>query len=104
MKLIFATFRSADGREIHEALPEPVPDELERDGVVYRRPLVSKAWKANRPSKPTIMPFSSHQLPKWWPYAPRHDAKGRCLFNSQAEALEACAKARGHGEHVTWDP
>lgn len=53
--------------------------------------------------KKTVEGFVSYQMPKWWPYAPRHDAKGRCVFHSRREAEEACKKARDDGEQVIWD-
>jgi hypothetical protein len=81
------------------------PETFERDGVTYVRQHRQGRRTGHRsPSTDTIMPFVSYSLPKFWPYAPKHDAKGRCIFNSRREAEEACARARHAGEMVHYNP
>lgn len=45
----------------------------------------------------------SIQCPKWWPFAKRHDAQGRCVFESETEYKEAIRAAQDAGEPVAWD-
>lgn len=47
--------------------------------------------------------MTSNQLPFNWPYAPRHDARGRPQFQNMREVREAMAKANQHGEVVDWE-
>lgn len=56
-----------------------------------------------RPTKCIREKIVSIQLPRWWPYAKRHDAKGNCVFESETEVQEACRRARDAGEVVAWD-
>lgn len=46
----------------------------------------------------------SETLPLHWPYAPRHDSEGRCVFTSRREIKESVAKS-GHTQHdgVRWE-
>ena len=47
--------------------------------------------------------FRSISLPRWWPFAKRHDAGGACIFESETEAIDAVKRARDAGEPVSWD-
>lgn len=53
--------------------------------------------------KQTITGFASVQLPRWYRYAPRHDAQGRCIFHSREEAEECAKRASDAGEHLLFD-
>lgn len=47
--------------------------------------------------------FTAQSLPLGWPYAKRHDARGRCQFDSMSEVREAVARANDDGETVVYD-
>jgi hypothetical protein len=103
--LVHARYCAPGKPDEHVLQPkEAVPDTIVKDGITYARPHVDKAYRRPARHVETIMPFVSYSLPKWWPFAPRHDAQGRCLFASKREAEEACARARHAGEEVRYDP
>lgn len=82
--------------------PGTEPDLLTEDGetweLVRSRPRdTTQAFKCIKEG------FRSISLPKFWPYARRHDKTGACIFESEAEALEAVRRARDAGEVVAWD-
>lgn len=104
LTLVHARYIDGEGREEYRLVPKGAePDEIEVDGRTFRRPAAAREFRAPAALKKTVMPFASTSLPKWWPYAPRHDAKGRCLFNGRREVEAACAKARAAGEWVVYD-
>ena len=78
------------------------PELLTEDGVTWER-VPEKQRDQKRALKCIREKIVSVQLPKWWPYAKRHDAKGRCVFESEEEAKEACKRATDAGEVVSWD-
>ena len=50
-----------------------------------------------------IKQFASDALPLHWPYAPRHDQRGRPVFNSLREVQESVSRAQHDGENVIYD-
>lgn len=78
------------------------PQFLVAEGVEWE--LIPARQRDQTRSVPVIREWiRSVQLPKHWPYAKHHDSTGACIFENETEAIEACKRARDHGEHVAWD-
>jgi hypothetical protein len=78
------------------------PEFLTVEGVSWER-VHTKQRDQKRAVKCIREKIVSVQLPKHWPFAKRHDEKGRCVFESETEAKEACKRATDAGEIVSWD-
>lgn len=93
-------YRSDDGDVVTRTLPmseaPPLGHTIRRNGKRYRR--VPSLFRAA--PKPELN-FSSNQLPRKDPDAPRLDSKNRPHFQSWKEIREYCAKKEGA---VEYDP
>lgn len=89
-----------DSFEVEQSMHDapPLGHKKRRGGKTYKRVLSDF-----QPSVSGDRHFVSHSLPLHWPAHDRHDAKGRCLFNSQREVDEAVARSGDIGDPVGWD-
>jgi len=98
-------FESRDGQLLELDYPiGQAPRRVRRGGKAFKR-IVSR-FQTTAPTKPSAGNTGYHRsmsLPRWWPYAPRHDTDGTPLFCNVDETREAEKKAADDGEFAHYD-
>jgi len=100
---LYAFQDETTGEIVEELFPmEEAPGFGERI-VIGNRTLVRVVAGAPQAKPAPDRMHTSQSLPRWWPYAPRHDAEGRPQFTGAREIREAQAKAQHDGEMQFYD-
>lgn len=96
--------RVEEDRERMEWFPiEGAPAAIQGDDGTWWDLVPSRLRDTTQAFKCMREGFRSVQLPKWWPFAKRHDKNGACVFANEEEAKEAVKRAVDAGEKIAWD-
>jgi len=93
--------QTGEALEIEAPMADAPEWRFERDGQTFVRELLVQATRKSRRKiarDPYGERIGNKSLPRHWPFAEKHDAVGRPVFDTKGEQQEAHARAAAAGE------